>query len=197
MKVLRLQNLKQPYFHVEDLARVLGVKPASARVIASRYVKAGLLLRLKRDMYVRADRWPFLSQEEKFQLANLLQSPSYISLLTALSWYEISTQIPQDYIESIALKRTKQIRVQNTVFQYLKIKKALYFGFVRHQQFFIAEPEKAFLDAMYLFSLGRYSLDLDAVDVNRLDWEKIKRWLPQFPHAVQKKVLTYESTGTA
>ncbi len=197
MKVLRLQNLKQPYFHVEDLARVLGVKPASARVIASRYVKAGLLLRLKRDMYVRADRWSFLSQEEKFQLANLLQSPSYISLLTALSWYEISTQIPQDYIESIALKRTKQIRVQNTVFQYLKIKKALYFGFVRHQQFFIAEPEKAFLDAMYLFSLGRYSLDLDAVDVNRLDWEKIKRWLPQFHPAVQKKVLTYESTGTA
>jgi len=101
MKVLRLQSLKQPYFYVEDLARVLEVKPASARVIASRYVKAGLLLRLKRDMYIRADRWPFLSQEEKFQLANLLQSPSYISLLTALSWYEISTQIPQDYIESI------------------------------------------------------------------------------------------------
>ncbi len=197
MKILRLNKIDKPYFHVQDLARAFGLQPASARVVASRYVKAGLLLRLKRDMYVRAERWPFLNQEEKFQLANLLQSPSYISLLTALSWYEISTQIPQDYIESVALKRTKKIQVQNTVFQYLKIKKSLYFGFVRRQRFFIAEPEKAFLDALYLFTLGRYFLDLDALDFSRFDWEKIKRWLPQFPPAVQKKVLVYEPTGTA
>lgn len=91
MKTLRIKNLNKPYFNLRDLSRVLNINLPSAKVTASRYVKAGLLIRLKRDLYVLAERWPYLSLEEKFRFANLIQTPSYISLMTALSYYEIST----------------------------------------------------------------------------------------------------------
>ena len=192
MKTLRIKNLNKPYFNLRDLSRVLNINLPSAKVTASRYVKAGLIIRLKRDLYVLAERWPYLSLEEKFRFANLIQAPSYVSLMTALSYYEISTQIQRDFIESIALKRTKQVTVQETVFNYSKIKPALYFGFVRKENFFIAEPEKALLDALYLMSLKRYTLDLASIDFSKFDIQKIEQFSEPFPPVVKKMVMRYE-----
>lgn len=192
MKILRLKNISKTYFHLHDLARILNVSPESARVIASRYVKSGLLIRLKRDLYVLSDNWANFSQEEKFLFANLIQSPSYVSLMTALSYYQISTQIQRNFIESIAVKRTKTVTVGDTVFTYSKIKPPLYFGFVKRGAFFIAEPEKALLDAFYLMSLKRYTLDISSIDFNRIDLDKINLLVKKFPVSVQKMVLQYE-----
>ncbi len=196
MKILRLKNIDKPYFNLREIARVLNISLSSARVAASRYVKSGLLIRLKRDLYILADQWNYLSIETKFLFANLIQSPSYISLLSALSYYEISTQIQQEFIESIALKRTKQVTIRETVFNYSKIKEDLYFGFLRQGQFFIAEPEKALLDALYLMSLKRYALDLDAIDFDKFDGKKVGEMLTQFPTRVKKMVLQYELVRT-
>ena len=52
MKTTELSKLNKLYFGYEDLARVLGISQASARVTASRYVRQGLLLRVKRNLYV-------------------------------------------------------------------------------------------------------------------------------------------------
>ncbi len=124
MKIQRLKHSKKIFFNLRDLAKALDVSLASGKVIASRYVKAGILIRVKRDLYVLADQWPDLSTKVKFQLANLLQTPSYIYLMTALSYYEISTQIQQNFIKSIAAKRTKQKIIKETIFTYTKLKKS-------------------------------------------------------------------------
>ena len=192
MKLLRLKNIQKPYFNLRDLSRALSVTLPSAKVMASRYVKSGLLIRLKRDLYVLAEEWPYLPLEQKFQFANLIQAPSYISLMTALTYYEISTQMQRDFIESIALKRSKQVTVQDTVFQYSKIKPLLYFGFIRQEQFFIAEPEKALLDAFYLMSLKRYALDVDTIDFSKFDRTKMEKFLTKFPPSVKRLVKQYE-----
>ncbi|WP_456440404.1 type IV toxin-antitoxin system AbiEi family antitoxin domain-containing protein [Caldithrix abyssi] len=192
MKALRLRNINKPIFNLRDLERVLNVLPTSAKVIASRYVRAGLLIRLKRDMYVLAEQWPYFSIEQKFQFANLIQTPSYISLMTALSYYHISTQIQRDFIESIALKRTKQVNIEKTIFHYSKIKSDLYFGFVRQRNFFIAEAEKALLDAFYLMSIKRYTLDVAAIDFGKFDRQKIASLLTKFPESVKQMVAEYE-----
>ena len=191
MKILRLRNINSKYFNLRQLAKALDLPLSSAKVLASRYVKAGVLIRLKRDLYVLAEQWPYFSLQDKFQLSNLIQSPSYVSLLTALAYYEISTQIQQEFIEAIALKRTKQINVKGTIFNYSKIKNELYFGFGRTQGFFMAEPEKALLDALYLMSLNRYTLDMEAIDFSKIDRDKLKSFLPKFPLTVQKMVRYY------
>jgi len=181
MKLEELNRIKKLYFGYEEIARVFGIDAASARVTASRYVGQGLLLRMKRNVYMRREVWNAAGKPEKFVLANLGQVPSYVSLATALDYYEITTQVTRDYFESVAVKRTKEILLNGTVFRYAKITGALYFGFNKEKGFFIATPEKALLDAFYLMSLGRYALDLAALDAAKFDRNEIKRLSREFP----------------
>lgn len=181
MKFTQLSSIRKLYFGYGDVARALGITPDSARVTVSRYVDGGLLVRVKRNIYVLRERWNAAGREEKFQLANLGQVPSYISLMTALDYYEITTQMQREFIESVAVKRTKEIQLPGSVFRYTRISNPLYFGFAKHKGFFIAAPEKAFLDAVYLMSLGRYHLDIASLDGNKIKRGEIKRLLSTFP----------------
>ena len=186
MKTRELSSIDQLYFGYEDIARALKISPASARVSASRYVRLGLLMRLKRNIYVPKERWQTTSREERFTLANLGQTPSYISLMTALDYHEITTQVQRGIIESVAVKRTKEISLNGNVFRYTKVSRASYFGFIRQQQFFIATPEKALLDAIYLMSFGRYALDLSAIDDEKLNRKEIRRMSRNYPLQTRK-----------
>ena len=181
MKTVEFSKLNKLYFGYEDLATVLGISRASARVTASRYVQQGLLVRVKRNLYLLKERLNAAGREELFQLANLGQVPSCISLATALDYYEITTQVQRDVIESVAVKRSREIRLNGTVCRYTKISSSLYFGYERQKGFFMATPEKAFLDAMYLQSFGRYALDLAAIDAGKLDRNKLRQMSGKFP----------------
>jgi predicted transcriptional regulator of viral defense system len=191
MDLIKLRNIKKSYFGYEELARTLGISTASARVTASRYVKMGALMRIKRNLYVRSESWDTATKEDKFIIASLGETPSYISLMTALDYYGITTQMQRDFFESVAVQRTKTISVRGTVFRYSKISSDLYFGFEKKDGFFIATPEKALLDAVYLISYGRYALDLPSIDpekINRLEMEKLSR---SYPGRTQKLLRTY------
>ena len=181
-----LNKIRKLYFGYEEIARIRGISLASAKVTASRYVRQGLLLRLKKNLYVRREVWNAADKEDKFRLANLGQSPSYISLMTALDYYEITTQMQQDFFESVAVRRTKKIQVNGSVFRYSKIDERLFFEFKKENGFFIARPEKALLDAFYLMSYGRYSIDSSALDADKLDRQIIKQLSSEFPLKTRK-----------
>jgi predicted transcriptional regulator of viral defense system len=186
MKLTQLGSIKKLYFGYEDVAKALGISSDSARVTVSRYVSQGLLVRVKRNIYVLREKWNAASREEKFQLANLGQVPSYISIMTALDYYEITTQMQREFIESVAVTRTKEIYVPGSVFRYTRISNPLYYGFCKHQGFFIATPEKAFLDAIYLMSFGRYHLDLASLDRDRIKRGEVRRMISTFPLKTKK-----------
>lgn len=186
MKIQEFKKINKFYFGYEDIAKALGISQSSAKVTANRYVGHGFLVRVKKNMYVLKERWDTASIEDRFMIANLAQVPSYISLMTALDYHEITTQVQRDLFESVAVKRTKQINVDKTVFQYTKINKDLYFGFVKQEDIFIATPEKAFLDAVYLMSFGRYDLDLASMDIDRLDKVQLKKMSRRFSLRTQK-----------
>ena len=185
MRFLHLQNIQKLYFGHEDIARALGITLQSAKVTANRYIKYGLLIRLKRNIYVLKEKWTSIDREQEFLLANIIQVPSYISLMTALDYYEITTQVQQDFIESVAVKRTKGVEIDQKYFNFTKINTDLYSGFSRTRGFFIAEPEKAFLDAVYLMSFGRYSFDIPSIDFSKLNLEKIGYMGRLFPLRTQ------------
>lgn len=191
MTYLKLKKIRKLYFGYEDIARALGVTADSAMVSASRYVAGGFLVRIKRNIYLLKERWEALSVEETFSLANLIQVPSYVSLMTALSYYEITTQIQRDFIESMAIKRTKRIDIGGKVFSFTRMDSALYFGFLRDNGFFIATPEKAFLDALYLMSLKKYKFDMTSIDFAKLDMDKIRIMIKLFPKKTQEALKKY------
>ncbi len=197
MKLLDLHKIRKPYFGYEDIARIRGISPASARVMASRYVEHGLLVRVKKNMYVLREVWNAAGMEQKFLLANLGQTPSYISLMTALDYYDITTQMQRDFFESVAVKRTKEIHLNGSVFRYSKIAGNLYFGFKKEKDFFIATPEKALLDAFYLMSYGRYSMDTSALDAGKLNKDEINRLSTAFPLMTRKTLQKYGYLRTA
>lgn len=191
MKLQELNKIKILYFGYEEIARIFGIGLASAKVSAGRYVRQGLLLRMKKNVYVRRDVWNAAGREEKFLLVNLGQVPSYISLMTALDYYEITTQVSRDFFESVATKRTKEINLNGSVFRYAKITETLYSGFKKEKGFFIATPEKALLDAFYLMSYGRYALDISALDRPKFDKDEIKRLSMGFPLKTRNMLKKY------
>jgi predicted transcriptional regulator of viral defense system len=191
MKHLRLNNISKFYFGYEDIAKALGISAGSAKVTASRYVKQGILVRVKRNMYVLRTVWQAAGREERFLLANLGQVPSYISLMSALDYYEITTQVQRDFFESAAIKRTKEIEIDGSIFKYIKINSAYYFGFKKEKDFFIATPEKALVDAFYLMSYGRYALDISALSAEKLDRKEILRISNVFPLKTRSMLKKY------
>jgi hypothetical protein len=60
-----LFNMNKPYFTTEDVAQALGTSAASAAVLCSRYIKQGLLVRLKKGVYARKEVAPRGSSEQK------------------------------------------------------------------------------------------------------------------------------------
>jgi predicted transcriptional regulator of viral defense system len=177
MKYFELEKSGKLLLTNDDIARRLSIKRNSAKVSAFRYVKMDLLTRIKRDLYVVTNRFNNLTEKEIFSLANIIQTPSYISLTTALSYYNITTQQQRYYIESMAQKRTKNITIKEIEFTYKLIKKRLYCGFDLVNGYFIATPEKAIFDIIYLVSLKRYNCDYNAIDFGKLNKKIIDRYI--------------------
>jgi predicted transcriptional regulator of viral defense system len=184
-----LQELsKKTCFTIEDVAQRLGIQTASARVLGSRYVRQGMLIRLKNGFYTTSWKWENLTRRDLFKIANILQVPSYISLMSALAYYEITTQAQSNYQESICLKRSIVYNVQEAVFNYVKVQDRFYGDFVKTDGIFIATKEKAFMDAAYLYSFGKYKFDIDSLDMKKLDIKKLKSILKIYPQKTKETV---------
>lgn len=184
-----VQKLKNKlFFTVSDVAGLLAIKPESAWVLCSRYVKNGIFIRLKNNFYILAQNWETLGQEDFFKLANYLQVPSYISFMTALTFYGISTQVQRGFFESASLRRSAQWEAGEATFNFCKLKKRLYFDFNKQGDYFIATREKAFVDAAYLYSFGKYTFDIDSLDLKKLDKKRLKVIAQPFPDKTKKMV---------
>lgn len=189
MKYLELSPLRNRlYFSTQDVAEILEIKPSSAKVFCSRYVEKGLFVRLKKDFYIFKEKWLHLSYQDYYKIANILQVPSYISLMTALLFYEVTTQVQRGFLESVCIRKTVRFDIEGINFNFYKLQKNLYFDFVKEDDFFIATKEKAFLDVVYLSSLRRYAFDLDSIDISKLDMRKVKKLLEHFPERTKRSV---------
>ena len=118
----------------------------------SRWTKKGLLVKLKRELYVlnSLDR---KIEPDIYFIANQLYSHSYVSLEYALSYYEL---IPETtvMITSVTSKKTALIKNSFGIFSYRHVKLSAFRGFqsvknANELSFFIAEPEKAIVDFLY------------------------------------------------
>ena len=164
------------------------MQTASARVLCSRYVRQGVLIRLKKGFYTTAWKWENLNRQDFFKIANILQVPSYISLMSALAYYEVTTQAQNNYQENICLKRSIVYNVREAVFNYVKVQARYYGDFVKTDGIFIATKEKAFVDAAYLYSFGKYKFDVDSLDMKKLDIKKLRSIIKIYPQKTKETV---------
>jgi predicted transcriptional regulator of viral defense system len=187
--ILALHTLsRRAFFAPEDAADALGIGLLSARVFCSRCVQRGLMVKLKNNLYATSQKWDVITRDELFAVSNIIQVPSYVSFMTALDYYELTTQVTRGMIENACLKRSIEYSVRGIAFRYFKLKKKYYFDFVRKSGLFIATKEKAFLDAVYLYSFGKYRLDFGSLDLKKINKTRLLKLLKIYPSKTKKIV---------
>ena len=180
IKLLRiLRGFNKPYYTVADFEKVLNLNRDSLYVLLNRLVKKGVLIRLKRGVYK-----PEFESLELEKIANELYYPSYLSFESALCRFSILNQIP--YTLTFATNRTsKRLNLASREIEYRQLKDELFFGFFLKDGVYIAEPEKAILDQLYIMSKGRILKDTSEWSLVNLDKLKFIKYSRKFPKGVQ------------
>lgn len=154
MTYLQFKNSVQrlPFILSRDIA-ILKTDKQAIRNQLTRWQNKGLLIKLKRGLYILNANDRKINPSRGF-IANQLCAPSYISLEYALNFYGlIPERVP--VVTSITTKKTIRFTNELGAFTYQHIKPQGFKGFriVRDENgfdFFIAEPEKAVVDFLYL-----------------------------------------------
>lgn len=156
------------------------VNPANIRRQLSRWKESGKIYQLKRGLYTLAP--PFQKvNPHPFLVANRMVPASYVSLQSALAYYGM---IPEHVPVTTCITTNRPGRWQTPlgVFDYHHIQVGFFVGYkfvnlVGKQEAFIALPEKALLDLVYLEPGGDsidYILELRLENLGRLDWQVLE-----------------------
>lgn len=192
LKVISVQKeliaLKFVIFSVKDFARIFKVKNKTARAFLSYNSKKGreVFSRIKRGTYVYSANPPL-----KFEIANYLWRPSYISFETALSYHGV---IPETVyaITSATTRSTKEFDVENQLYKFYQIKKSLFFGYklikIRNSTVLIADKEKALLDYLYLLSLKKQPVN-ERLDLTKIDKKQLWQYVNFFVKSLRKNKI--------
>jgi len=158
--------------------------------------KKGYIKKLSRLFYVFSDR--NINEAENNFIANKLLEPSYISLESALRYYNLIPEVVF-LTTSVTTRKTKLLKTPIGDFQYRKVKEKLFFGYriinAGQIAYKIADPEKALLDFLYLRSDIKSEGDIFELRINGesyrevIDQNKLKQYLGVFnSKALNKKI---------
>lgn len=155
------------------------VDPVDIRRQLSRWTRNGRIHQLRRGLYVLAPPWR-KQHPHPFLVANRLAPGSYVSGLSALAF---AGAIPE-YVAEITSVTPGRPGLRTTPlgrFSFRHLKRSMIFGYRltdlgQGQVAFVAEPEKAILDMVYLHPGGDHRsyieelrLDFDALRPDRLE----------------------------
>jgi predicted transcriptional regulator of viral defense system len=167
-------------FTLATLASLLDIHKSSTFFkIIKRLVKNGLLIKIERGKYVLKK-----NNQSQFSLANFIYEPSYVSFESALNYGGILSQFPYE-VTSATVKQTKRKEFNNVQYSYYKLKKELFWGYKKEDNYLVANREKALLDQIYLCSKGIKKINLDEYNFSVVNRNRLKAYLPKFPKTRQ------------
>lgn len=164
-------------FTTSDLMIMFGVGKRASQAFLSYNVKKGAFVRLKAGLFALKNNLP-----SEYIIANRLYSPSYISLDTALSYYNL---IPETVyaITSVTPKPTREFEVNGIAYDYRRIKREAFTGYIpkeiHGETVYIATPEKAVADFLYFVSLGKRKYN-DRLKLDKIDSSQLKQYRDLF-----------------
>lgn len=180
--IQKLQEYNKDFYTIKDLQNIFNVPVTSLRVQLSRWCKQGVFIRLTKGIYS-----PYNTKIEVNKVANQIYYPSYLSFESALSYYGILSQIP--YTLTFATqKKSKKLVLKDTQIEYTQLANRLFFGYILEDGIYIATPEKALMDTIYLVSKGKRTLTVDELYLKNIDKEKFKEISSKFPKNTKNMV---------
>ncbi|MCB9233738.1 MAG: hypothetical protein H6581_18930 [Bacteroidia bacterium] len=171
----------------------------------SELIKSHALIALRRGLYVAGPDLD-LPVPEPFLIANHLRGPSYVSLESALSYWNMIPERTYE-ISSVTIKTSKGYQTQLGRFSYKQLATPYYsYGIknIRHspkQTMLIASPEKALCDKVVLTpginlrsirqtrEILLEDLRLDREILNNLDTQWMELWVEAAPKKSSLEIL--------
>jgi predicted transcriptional regulator of viral defense system len=164
------------------------INPEYIRTQLSRWVTTGKIYQLRRGVYALAPPYQKI-KPHPFLIANRLQKASYVSLQSALAYYGM---IPDtvNRIVSVTTVRTESIKTPLGDYDFRHIQNKLFFGYqlinLQGQYAFVATPEKALLDLIYLVPKGdteEFLFELRLQNLAQVDFSEIHKMASIFKKA--------------
>ncbi|MDA3822181.1 MAG: hypothetical protein PF450_06165 [Bacteroidales bacterium] len=184
-------------FSVQDVEKQF---PSMNMMNLVRWQKKGYILRLRNQWYAFNDAGR--SENIEWLAANLMYAPSYISLHTALSWYNL---IPEmiNTTTSVTTRKTNKFSTPLGTYDYHRIKPELFgFGYIlenadaymgergNSRKIMVATPQKAVLDFFYINSFYDSEKDMEDLRLNETELLKIvNKAFYQFLDRYESKAL--------
>jgi predicted transcriptional regulator of viral defense system len=161
------------------------INPQIVRLQLNRWVTSGRIYQLRRGLYSIAPPYQ-KTKPHPFLVANHLQKASYVSLQSALAYYGLIPEVV-NITTSVSTGRPEKLETPLGIFDFRHIKTDLLFGYkmtnLGDQSAFVATPEKALLDLIYLHPGGDsidYLRELRLQNTEILDTSIIREFAEKF-----------------
>jgi predicted transcriptional regulator of viral defense system len=176
-------QVKMGPFRVFSIGDVEKQFPSMNLMNLVRWQRKGYILRLRNRWYAFNDAESHENIE--WLAANLIYSPSYVSLHTALSWFNL---IPEMVVSttSVSTRKTNKFSTPMGDFHYHRIKPELFgFGYVlenmgasrsgkgKSRKIMVATPQKAILDFFYINSFYSTEKEMEDLRLNETELANI------------------------
>lgn len=172
-------------YNFAELMRISRLPVASLRRAIHRLVRKRFLLKLSKGLYANSFALPSLEE-----VACVLYPPSYISLEFALFMHGILEQAPH-MLTCISANKTKTFHTDIGEIAYFHIKKDLFFGYEVTDRLYLAWPEKAALDYVYIQRKNGSVPSLDEWSWENLDRNRIDSIATKYPKTVNGYVKKF------
>lgn len=172
-----LNNSGRSVFSAQNIRTLWQSSANNTKVALKRMAQKGLLIKIAKGYYA------LLKDFNIYELANLVVSPSYVSLNSALFYRGIAFQ-PSKEVVSIT-KFNYERKIQNITLKYYAMKDELFFnleGINFQNNLSIASPERSVLDTFYFGFLPNID------NFEKLNLSYLKDLAMFYPKTVQKKI---------
>ncbi len=155
------------------------------RVQLSRWVQSGRVIRIKKGWYTLNEPYRRIRLDTTV-IASTIKAGSYVSLQSALAFHGM---IPEYVAQTTCVTTGRPLSIDSPVgrFRFRHLKRDVFFGYTRHefgtQHAFVANPEKALLDLLYLTpgsDSGDYLSELRLQGTEKLDLETLRQMASRF-----------------
>jgi len=187
-KINKIYSTNQKFFTTKDLKDTLEIENRRTfEQTIKRLEEENILTKIERGKYLKTN-----SNYQKFEIAQFIYNPSYISFETALSYHGLIDQLPFE-ITSATPKRGVEKEFEEQIYSYLHIQKELYIGFTKEDGYLIALPEKAIFDQIYMSITGTKSeniikeIEKDSFDIDKV-LQYIKPLSINYKKAIKNKI---------
>ena len=148
-------------FRLADASRIIGKSKQYASLFLSRDKE---IRRAIKGLYYTKDA-------TEYEVASAILNPSYVSLVSALRFYNLTEQIP-NIIYVVSYKRHRPVLDLNGYrVEFVTVKKSVFYGYEKSDRATVATPEKAVMDMLYLNRFTEYAYE--AIEKRKIDRKKL------------------------